>query len=609
MLVSDYILKFLYSKGVKKVFLITGGACAFLVDAFSRNKKIKYISVAHEQAGAMMVDAYSRLGPNFGATIVTSGPGATNLLTGIACSWFDSVPNIHICGQVNTFETSAHHKSTRKVRQVGFQETDIVKMAQPITKFAYRIKSLKEIPEIFEKAYNIATSGRPGPVLIDLPMNFQKQEIIFPKKRNLKIIKVFNSRKIKKTKYNKLLDLINSSERPSIILGGGIRNSKSVNVLKKLNNKLNLPLVNTWSGLDAIPYNHKNFVGTIGVYGNRAANFVVQNSDLILNIGSRLDTRITGGKPETFARDAKIISVDIDKNELFKKRGLRNYDTFNCDVKDFIEEFILVLNKKKINISNKLKWIKKCKSWRKRYPNFDKKLINQKKFVNPYIFTDILSDVLKKDDIIISDDGAHLTWSVQAFKVKEGQRFFSAFGNSPMGYAFPASIGASLAFKRKKKIICIDGDGSIQINLQELHTLKKLNLPIKVFVLNNNGYGIIKQFQSLYLGKRYEASGVNKGVSNPDFKKIAGAFNLDYFEIKNHNNLKKKLSKIVNSSRPTFINVIIKNDQKIIPKLEFGRPIEDLSPLLSDKIFNSEMIVKSLRKNKKIKKAFVNEIN
>ena len=200
MLVSDYILNFLYSKGVKKVFLITGGACAFLVDAFSRNKKIKYISVAHEQAAAMMADAYSRLGPNFGATMVTSGPGATNLLTGIACSWFDSIPNIHICGQVNTFETSEYHSSTKNVRQVGFQETDIVRMAKPITKFAYRIKSLEEIPEIFERAYKIAISGRPGPVLIDLPMNFQKQKIILPKRKILKNKKIFISTKIKKQK-------------------------------------------------------------------------------------------------------------------------------------------------------------------------------------------------------------------------------------------------------------------------------------------------------------------------------------------------------------------------------------------------------------------------
>ncbi|MDC0621338.1 thiamine pyrophosphate-binding protein [Candidatus Pelagibacter sp.] len=606
MLVSDYILKFLYSKGVKKVFLITGGACAFLVDAFSRNKKIKYISVAHEQAAAMMADSYSRLGPNFGATMVTSGPGATNLLTGIACSWFDSIPNIHICGQVNTFETAEHHPSTKNVRQVGFQETDIVSMAKPITKFAYRIKTLKEIPEVFEKAYRIATSGRPGPVLIDLPMNFQKQEIIIKPKKN-RIKKPEEMTKIKK--YNQLFDLLNKSNRPCIILGGGIRVSKSTDKLKVLLKQLNLPILNTWSGLDAIHDSHKNFYGTIGVYGNRSANFVVQNADLVLNIGSRLDTRITGGKPETFARSAKIISVDIDKNELFKKRGLKNFDTFNCDISEFLIKFIKVLRKKKVNLSNKLLWINKCNHWKEKFPKIEKKNKKFKNYVNPYFFMDKLSDILKKDDVIISDDGAHLTWSVQAFKLKEGQRFFSAFGNSPMGYAFPASIGASLAYKKKKRIICIDGDGSIQINLQELHTLKKLNLPIKVFIFNNNGYGIIKQFQSLYLGNRYEASGNSKGVSNPNFRKISKAFGLSYNKITSEKNLKEKLKKIINSKNPEFIDVIVKNDQKILPKLEFGRPIEDLSPLLKDNEFKKEMIVKTMRKDKKIKLSFVNEIN
>ncbi len=603
MLVSDYILKFLSSKGVNKVFLITGGAIAFVVDAFSRNKKIKYISVAHEQAAAMMADSYARLGPNFAATMVTSGPGATNLLTGIACSWFDSIPNIHICGQVNTYETSEFKKSTKNVRQVGFQETDIVSMAKPITKFAYRIKSLKEIPSVFEKAYQIAVSGRPGPVLIDIPMDFQRKKIVGNFKK-----KIFIQKKVKQdqSKYLKLIKLIEQSKRPSIILGGGIRISNSIKKIEKLLNKFDIPVLTTWSGLDSIGYNHKNYIGTIGVYGNRAANFTVQNSDLVLNIGSRLDTRITGGKPNTFARKAKIISVDIDKNELFKKRGLKNFDTFNCDLNIFLETFIKILSKKSKKPISKPDWMKKSLLWKKKYPSLSKKDIDQKKYVNPYYFIDSLSKELKKNDIVIADDGAHLTWSVQAFKIKYGQRFFSAWGNSPMGYAFPAAIGASIA-KNKKKIICLDGDGSIQMNLQELHTLKKLNLPLKIFVLNNNGYGIIKQFQEIYLEKRYEATVEKKGVSNPDFEKICKAFGVRYIQIKDHKNLKNILKKIISSKSAIFVDILIKPDQKIIPKLEFGRPIEDLSPKLSDKEFEKEMVVKTLRKTKQ--KLSLTEIN
>ena len=591
MLVSDYILNFLVKKKVKKVFLITGGAITFVVDAFSRNKKIKYIDCGHEQGAAMMADAYSRLGPNFCATMVTSGPGATNLLTGIACSWFDSVPGIHICGQVNTSELAGAVKSTKNVRQVGFQETDIVSMAKPITKFAYRIKSEKEIPYILEKAYHISTSGRPGPVLIDIPMNFQKKII------NLKNLKVFKKNKVTKkndlqTKVNKTFKMLKKSKRPVIILGGGVEISKSKSKLNKLFSKFKLPYVTTWSGLDCCHFSQDNYIGTIGVYGSRAANFAIQNSDFVLNIGSRLDTRITGGKPNSFARNAKIISVDIDINELNKKRGLNNFLKINNSIKDFLEFF---------NLKPKFKahknWIKICNDWKNKYPNVLEEWRKQKKFVNPYYFIEILSEELKKNDIIIADDGAHLTWSVQAFKIKKKQRFFSAFGNSPMGYALPASIGASIA-KKKQRIICIDGDGSIQINLQELHTLAQNKLPIKIIILNNNGYGIIKQFQELYLSKRFEASG--KGVSNPDFKKIAFAFDINYTEIRNHKDIRKKIKNILKTNRAEFVNVFVKPDQKIIPKLQFGNPIEDLSPLLNRKEFSENMIVEKYFSNKKL---------
>ena len=591
MLVSDYILNFLVKKKVKKVFLITGGAITFVVDAFSRNKKIKYIDCGHEQGAAMMADAYARLGPNFCATMVTSGPGATNLLTGIACSWFDSVPGIHICGQVNTSELAGAVKSTKNVRQVGFQETDIVSMAKPITKFAYRIKSEKEIPYILEKAYHISTSGRPGPVLIDIPMNFQKKII------NLKNLKVFKKNKVTKkndlqTKVNKTFKMLKKSKRPVIILGGGVEISKSKSKLNKLFSKFKLPYVTTWSGLDCCHFSQDNYIGTIGVYGSRAANFAIQNSDFVLNIGSRLDTRITGGKPNSFARNAKIISVDIDINELNKKRGLNNFLKINNSIKDFLEFF---------NLKQKFKahknWIKICNDWKNKYPNVLEEWRKQKKFVNPYYFIEILSEELKKNDIIIADDGAHLTWSVQAFKIKKKQRFFSAFGNSPMGYALPASIGASIA-KKKQRIICIDGDGSIQINLQELHTLAQNKLPINNIILNNNGYGIIKQFQELYLSKRFEASG--KGVSNPDFKKIAFAFDINYTEIRNHKDIRKKIKNILKTNRAEFVNVFVKPDQKIIPKLQFGNPIEDLSPLLNRKEFSENMIVEKYFSNKKL---------
>ena len=593
---SDYILNFLKKKKVNNIFTITGGAICFLMDAFSRNNKINYTSVAHEQAAAMMADSYSRFGPNFSATMVTSGPGATNLLTGIACSWFDSIPSLHICGQVNRYELNNYLKSTKKVRQVGFQETDIVSMAKPITKFAYQLKNENEIKYVLEKAYYISQSGRPGPVLIDIPMDLQRK-IINPKK-----LKSFqpNKFKIKKQKLLKniikIINLLKKSNRPVIILGGGIRISGSMKYLSVFLKKFNIPIVTTWSGVDSISHDKKNYIGNIGVYGSRAANFVIQNSDFVLSLGSRLDTRITGGVPKNFAREAIVAAVDIDKEELNKDRGLKIQIKVNESLVNFFDNF----NKKAKRLKvTKPEWLEKSILWKKKYPIVLKEYRIQKKFVNPYFFMEKLSKHLSKDDVVVADDGAHLTWTIQSLKVLKKQRLFSAFGNSPMGYAFPAAIGASIALK-KKKVICIDGDGSIQINIQELQTLVSNKLPVKIIILNNEGYGIIKQFQELYLNQRYEAVDPKKGVTNPNFSKIAKAYGINYSEIKKNYEIDKILKKTIKSKKPEIINIFVKPNQKIIPKLAFGSPLEDLSPQLSRKEFLENMIVHPVSKNKSI---------
>ena len=596
MTVAEYILKFLISKNVKNVFLMTGGAISFAVDAFSKNKKIKYTCIAHEQSAAMMADAYSRCGKGFGATMVTSGPGAQNLITGIACSWFDSVPVIHISGQVNKFELSSNNQTTKQVRQIGFQETDIVSIVKPITKFAYQLKDSKEIKYILEKAFYIANEGRPGPVLIDIPMNFQKEKIDLNKLTTFKKPKTKNNNiKIKDAVY-KVQELLIKSKRPILILGGGVRMSNAVIELEKFLKRINIPIVTTWSGLDLVDFNHKNYIGCIGVYGSRGANFAVQNADLVLNFGSRLDTRITGGKPETFARSAKIISVDIDKYELNKKRGLNVYLKINEDLKNFLS--IFNLKSANFRYSASSFWESLCKKWKLIYPNVVSSYKKQKKYVNPYFFIERLSEKLNSKDIIVPCSGGNLTWTIQAFKIKKGQRLFSAYGNSPMGYALPAALGASLA-NNKQRVICIEGDGGIQINIQELQTMVSNNIPVKLFIINNNGYGIIKQFQELYLGGRYEATIPSKGVTNPDFKKISNAYGINYSEIKNNKEIDRVLTQVLRSKRPEFINVIINSNQKIIPKLQFGKPIEDLSPLLSRSEFQKNMIVLPLREASK----------
>lgn len=579
---SDAILDFLVKKNVKTVFLLTGGAIAFTVDAFSKRKDISYICVQHEQAAAMMADAYARIKNNFAATMTTSGPGATNLITGIACSYFDSIANIHITGQVNISEQRGGMPNTMKSRQIGFQETDIVSMVKPITKKAYQLKNNDNIYDILEELYDISQSERSGPVLLDLPMCQQRKIAFKPKTKQ---IKKKNCSTLNSALARKVFKLINKSKRPIIIAGGGIRYSNSVNIFNRLIKKLSIPVVTTWSGMDTVDGDNNLNFGNIGVYGSRAANFCVQNADCIISIGTRLDTRITGGRPSTFGRNSKIIMVDIDPAELHKKRGLVPFLKIKADCKEFISSLIKEFKLfKKIELQD---WFEYCKRMKSTYVTVSENFASDPSFINPYLFTRELSSQLNNKDVIIPDDGGHLTWFMQAFKVKLGQRIFSAFGNSPMGYSFPASIGASIA-SGKKRVICIDGDGSFQINMQELQTIVNEKLPIKIFILNNNGYGIIKQFQSLYLGSRYIATG--QGVSIPNYKKIANAYNIKYLAVRKNKYSRRIINTALQYKGACIVEVFVRPDQKIIPKLTYGSPIEDLDPKLNRDEFKANMI-------------------
>lgn len=591
------ILDFLVKKKVKHVFLLTGGAISFVLDCFSQRKDIEYICVAHEQSAAMMADAYSRSGVGFAATMVTSGPGATNLITGICCSWFDSIPNIHICGQVNQFEIKENNNSTKKCRQIGFQETNIVNISKEFTKKSIQLKDSKKLNKTLNYLYDQSVMGRKGPVLIDIPINLQKEKIKKIKINLNKSKKIFISDTTAK-KINLVYKYLTNSQRPVLIAGGGIRLSESESLFYKLIKKLKVPVVSTWSGFDLLDFKHINYFNTIGVYGHRSSNFIVQNSDLVICLGSRLDTRVTGGNPKTFARDAKIISIDIDKNELNKKRGLNIDLKINLDLIDFFKIFIKMYDNK-LSKLNYINWIKKCYTWKKEF-SFESERTFKTNKINAYKFIESLSDELDNKSIIIPDDGGHLTWTMQSFKIKKGQRLFSAFGNSPMGYSLPAAIGASIA-NPNKTIIAIDGDGSIQINIQELALVKNRNLNIKIFILDNNGYGIIKQFQNLYMDKRHVAS--DKGLPNPNLVSIAKAYKINTHIIASNKNVNKKIQNILKLKGPQFVLVKIDKNQIIEPKLEFGRPIEELSPELDKDTFLKNMIVKplnSINKNQEI---------
>lgn len=589
MKLSDYVLDYLKNSGVRHVFLITGGAIMNLVNSFDENKNLKYICTTQEQGAAMAAEAYSRITRNFGVAMSTSGPGATNLITGIGCAYFDSIPVLYITGQVNTDESTWEDGP----RQVGFQETDIVSIVKPITKFAVKIDNPEDIKYFLDKAICIAKSDRSGPVLLDIPMNVQRAEIEPNRLRSyIPETKKINYRLLDK-KIEKTIELIKQAKRPVIILGAGIKLGRAEKETREFIERLGIPTALSWGAMDLLPHTHPLFIEGFGVSANRAGNFAVQNADLIISLGSRLDTRQTGGRPKTFARGAKKIVLDIDKNELYKGRGVDIDVDINFDINDFLKS----INKKfkKIRTLDLSEWKKRIKEWKEKYPICPKSCYKQQNKVNPYVFMEVLSDEAKEGDIIITDAGGNLTWTMQGWKVKEGQKLFSAFGNSPMGYSLPAAMGASVA-ANKKPIICIIGDGGVKMNINELETIVKHKLPVKIFVINNHEFGIIKQFQDIWLDSCYKATCVAGGLGDPDFLKIANAYKMESCRISNHSGLRKKIKAVLSFNGPILCSVELKSGEKIKPKLEFGKPIEDPSPLLDRKEFMENMIIKPVEK-------------
>jgi len=597
MKLSDYVADFVAKIGNGHVFLITGGAIAHVVDSVGKKAQtgeIEYVCVQHEQAGAMAAEAYSRLNTGLGIVLVTSGPGATNLITGICGAWFDSVPALFISGQVNTKESIAASASTP--RQVGFQETDIVSIVKPITKMAEAVSDPNQIRYVLEKALYVARSGRPGPVLVDLPVDLQIADInpndLPAFKPPAESDKNMDSPSEVVAKIKTLKELIAAAERPVILLGAGIRLAEMEKEALQFAEQLGFPIVVSWSGFDLLAHDHPQHIGDIGVYGNRGANFAVQNSDLLIGLGSRMDTRQTGGKTATFARGAKKVMIDVDKNEITKGRGLAIDLGICTDLRTFLPEFSKSGTTASKDISS---WLAKTKTWKEKYSSvlpeyFDAQLLS------PHAFVRTLSDIVPQNQTIIVDEGGNLVWTMQSWQIKQGQRLISTFGNSPMGYALPAAIGASLALG-KKDVICIDGDGGFQMNIQELQTVFHYKLPLKIFILNNGCYGIIQQFQDAYFDSRYFATG--EGYSAPDFVKIATAYGIDAIRISNLKEAKQKIKEVLDHKGPILCDVTIDPKSRLNPKLEFGRALEDMSPYLPDEEFFSNMIVSPLPRDTK----------
>ena len=558
---ADLVADFIALKLYPNVFLVTGGACAFMVDALGRNNNTEFTCFQHEQSAAMAADAVWRTTGKVGVTMATSGPGATNLITGIACSWFDSIPSIHFTGQVNQSESREYLGA--KVRQAGFQETDIVGMVKPITKWAHKVKSIEDLVKSLDFGLVEATSGRMGPVLIDIPMNIQKQEVT----ENQKNLALQTTGKINVSPLrsdNEINNFLSDSERPLVIIGAGLALSSGVEETQNWCESSGVPYVATGGAVTYLDRSKNGYQGTIGVYGSRLANWCVQAADKIVVLGSRLDNRQRTGNPNGFAPFAKIIVFDIDKEELKKYKKHKNYKTKRFDLSK--SSTLLAQSLEKSDYS---KWQLDILKVEKTLINGFESSVNPGE-LNPYLATQKIQSKFQSNSIVVSDCGANLCWIYQPYQ-PDSSFLFTAGGNSPMGYSLPAAIGAQIS-NPKKTVYCFIGDGGLQMNIQELQTVINYELPIKIIIQNNFGYGIIKQFQDAYFGSRYFATG--EGYSQPDFKKIAEAYGISYQKITNES----ELDNIQFHSRAEIIDLHLPPNSLITTKTEMDRFIHDQFP-------------------------------
>jgi acetolactate synthase-1/2/3 large subunit len=561
---AEYIAEFLARIGSRHVFTLTGGACAFMIDAVGRHPDLEVVCVQNEQAAAMAADAVWRVNRRLGVTMATSGPGATNLITGIACSFFDSIPSLHITGQVNQRESSTIHGA--KVRQSGFQETKIVEMVRPITKYAVLVTSADELRVELAKAYAIATSGRMGPVLVDVPMDVQQAEIE-PTFLALPTDAENTGDRSIQDAGMAIAGLLAGAQRPVVVWGGGVAMAGVGTELADWLTDNRIPFVASWAGLSAFSHDHPGFVGQIGVYGNRGANFVLQNADAVLALGSRLDNRQRSGNADNFAVGARIHVLDVDVEEIRKYGGGR-YTGTPIDLKA-LPRVLAAVPRPEIN-SVWGEYVREMKStYRGRETSSTATRLNT---LSPYDVVRRLGEIVADDAIIAADTGAAVCWLHQSFSVKH-HTLFTAGGNSPMGYALCAAIGAKLAAP-DRQVISYNGDGGFQVNIQELQTIKHLGLNVAIVVMNNSSYGIIKQFQDSYLGSRYTAS--QDGYSTPDFGAVARAYGIEFQRVDRLEQLTPELF----GRGAILIEVVLSNQTLIEPKLEMGRPINDQYPYL-----------------------------
>lgn len=589
MKLSDVVAAFLAEHNIRHVFAISGGASLHLIHSIAETKGTGFICPQHEQAGAMAADGYARVSGGLGCALATSGPGATNLITGICSSYYDSVPVLYLTGQVATFRS----KGSTGVRQIGFQETDTISICRTITKYAVLVTDPYRIRYELQKAVAIAQSGRPGPVLVDIPDDLQRMDIDPAKLVEFPGIDIEPAPEISQGVVDECLSVMRQAKRPVIIYGWGVHLAHAEDEARALARALNVPVAMTWAALDLLPADDPLAVGGFGTHGVRFANFAVQNADAILSIGSRLDTKATGTPPATFAREAKIMMVDIDRAEIgkFKSLGVNLHLGIQAEAKGFIGAMLGRLGD--TVLPKRPEWLAQVLDWKHRYPACLPAYASEIK-VNPYWLVKKLSEAMGENEIIFSDTGCALAWMMQAFEFKSGQRFFHAFNNTPMGYGLPGAIGASFA-RPGVRILCMTGDGSLQMNIQELVTIVRHKLPVKILLINNHGHSMVQQTQEMWLGGNYYATSVEGGLAFPDFVAVARAYGIQAEIVELNSAIPSALAKMFASEGPYFLNVEIAPKHRVIPQVKFGRPNEDADPLLERTEFLSNMLVKPLK--------------
>jgi acetolactate synthase I/II/III large subunit len=599
MKLSDYVVRFVAQTGAKHVFMLPGGGAMHLNDSLGRCRELQYVCNLHEQASAIAAEAYARVTGNLGVCMVTTGPGGTNAITGLAGAWLESTPCLFLSGQVKR----ADLKRDLGVRQLGVQELDIVEIVRALTKYAVIVTDPTTIRYHLEKAVALARHGRPGPVWIDIPLDVQAAPIdesglVGFDRRELPA--VGEPPQTLQKLAARTVQLVGAAERPVLLVGNGVHDAGAEAGLRHLIDRLRIPVLRTWIGADLLPDDHPLCFGKPGVVAGRGANFALQNADFLLSIGARLDFAVTGYDQSHFARAARKVVVDVDRAEL-KKLGKLNIDVpVWADAKAFLGALLDAVSD--LQPRDRAGWLGRCREWKARYPVVLPEYQQQSDFINTYQFTSVLSDEMAEDELIIpGSSGAALDTFWLAVRLKGRQRAVATGGLGAMGYGLPAAVGGAVA-AGGRRVVSVDGDGGFQLNIQELATVARLGLPIKFFILNNNGYASIRASQRNYF-KTWMASDPGTGLKLPDTVKVAEAYGVPAVRVADPGELRARVAEVLARPGPVVCEVMIHPDQTIGPRVSsavradgsiVSRPLEDLWPFLARDEFKANMIVEPL---------------